>query len=379
MDYDVIVAGVGGMGSATAAELAGRGARVLGLDRSSIPNEHGSSHGVNRIIRLAYMEDPRYVPLLRLAYARWRALEDRLGESILVITGGLDAGLPDSETVSGALASCRVHGLEHELLEADALMARFPGFRLPSDFVGVHQPQGGFVMSERAIAGYARLALADGAELHGHEAVTGWQPDGDGVRVTTTRAVYRSRRLVISAGAWAGSLLPDLAPVLVPERQVLLWSATRRPERFAVGAFPVFILDVPEGRYYGFPEAGIPGFKIGRFHHREQIVDPDAWDRAAIDPQDEAVLRAATGRYFPDADGPTLSLRTCMFTNTPDEHFIIDHHPDVPQVVVVSPCSGHGFKFASAIGVVAADLALEGASREDIAMFRIDRFAQVLA
>jgi len=281
MEYDVIVAGVGGMGSATVAELASRGASVLGLDRASIPNDSGSSHGVNRIIRLAYMEDPAYVPLLRRAYERWRDLEARSGETILITTGGVDVGLPDSATVTGALASVRVHDIEHELLDASELMTRYPGFRVPVDFAAVYQPDGGFVLSERAIAGYTRLALADGADLRGHEPITDWEPLGEGVVVRTMRGEYRARRLVLSAGAWMSKLLPSLDGLAVPERQVLMWSRTLRPERFAVGSFPVFILDVPEGRFYGFPEYGIPGFKLGLFHHREEVVDPDGWDRPA--------------------------------------------------------------------------------------------------
>jgi sarcosine oxidase len=372
--YDVIVAGVGAMGGATLAELAERGARVLGLERSSIPNDGGSSHGVNRIIRLAYAEDPRYVPLLRLAYERWRRLEARLGERILFVTGGLDVGAPDSQTVRGSLESCRIHGLDHELIDAAEVMGRHPGFRLPTDLVAVAQPDAGFVMSERAIAGYAAGALEAGAELHGHEAVVEWRPEGDGVVVRTERAEYRAGRLVICAGAWVGGLVPRLRGVTVPERQVLLWSQPRRPERYAVGAFPVFILDVPEGRYYGFPVHDIPGFKIGRYHHRGEVVDPDTWERGAVTAADESVLRECTGRYFPDADGPTLSLKTCLFTNTPDEHFIIDAYPGLPQVIVASPCSGHGFKFASAIGSVVADLALDGGTDHDLEMFRIDRF-----
>jgi len=374
LTYDVIVVGVGGMGSAAVAEAAARGASVLGLERADIPNDEGSSHGVNRIIRLAYMEDPRYVPLLRRAYQRWRDLEERAGEPILVITGGLDVGLPDSEGVRGSLEACRVHDLEHEVLAADELMARFPGFRVPADFTAVYQPDGGFVLSERSIAAHARLALADGADLRGHEAVLEWWPEDDGVVVRTARDRYRARRLIISAGAWLSQLLPQLAGLAVPERQVLMWSRTLRPEHFAVGAFPVFILEVPEGRYYGFPEYAIPGFKLGLYHHRGEVVDPDTLDRGRVEPEDEAVLRACTGRYFPDADGPTLTLRTCLFTNTPDEHFIIDRLPEVPQVVVVSPCSGHGFKFASVVGEIATDLALEGGTEHDIEMFRIDRF-----
>ena len=373
-EYDVIVAGVGGMGSATVAELSARGARVLGLDRADIPNDQGSSHGVNRIIRLAYAEDPRYVPLLRRAYERWRELETRLGEPILVITGGLDIGRPESDTVTGAMASAREHGLAHELLEAAEVRARYPGLVLPEDLVAVYQPDGGFVLSERAIAGHARLALEAGAELHGREPVTSWDIAGDGVVVRTSMAEYRARRLIISAGAWVGKLVEPLAPVALPERQVLLWAQTRRPELFTPEALPIFILDVDEGLFYGFPEYGIPGLKIGKMHHRRQSVDPDDWDRSLIEPEDEAVLRLATSRYLPDADGATLSLKTCMFTNTPDEHFVIDRLPEAPSVTVVSPCSGHGFKFASVIGEIAADLALDGGTGHDIEMFRIDRF-----
>ena len=374
IEYDVIVAGVGGMGSATVAELAARGARVLGLDRAGIPNDSGSSHGINRIIRLAYAEDPRYVPLLRRAYERWRALESRLGETILVTTGGLDIGPADSETVMGARASAREHALPHELLEAAEVRSRFPGLALPDELVAVFQPDGGFVLSERAIAGHARLALAAGAEIHGHEPVVAWEAGAGGVVVRTAVAEYRARKLVVSAGAWVGKLIGSLAPVAVPERQVLLWAGTRQPALFTPGALPVFILEVEEGLFYGFPEYGIPGLKIGRMHHRRQVVDPDEWDRSLIEPEDEPVLRAALSRYLPQADGPALSLKTCMFTNTPDEHFIVDTLPDSPDVTVVSPCSGHGFKFASVIGEIAADLALDGGTDHDIEMFRIDRF-----
>jgi sarcosine oxidase len=375
MTWDVIVVGVGAMGSATLAELAARGARVLGLERAGIPNESGSSHGVHRIIRLAYFEDPRYVPILRRAYERWRALEARAGERLLVVTGGIDAGAPESRTVSGSLASCRAHDLPHEVLESEQLSRRHPGIRLPTGMRAVAQPDAGFVMSERAIAAYAASALADGAELHGHEPALAWEPDGDGVVVRTRLGRYRGRRLVISAGAWAATLVPALRGLAVPERQVLRWSQPRQPRHYAVGAFPVFNLDAPEGHLYGFPVYGVPGFKHGLYHHRREVVDPDAWDRTHVDEADEALLRDATARYFPGAEGPTLSLKTCLFTNTPDEHFVVDRHPGLPQVVVASPCSGHGFKFASAIGEIVADLALDGGSRFDLSMFRIDRFA----
>jgi sarcosine oxidase len=373
MDYDVIVAGVGAMGSATVAELAARGARVLGLDRASIPNHEGSSHGVNRIIRLAYAEDPRYVPLLRRAYERWHDLESRLGETVLVTTGGLDMGTPESDTVRGSLASAREHDLVHELLDASEVNARFPGFRLPDDVVAVYQPDGGFVLSERAIAGHARLAIEDGAELHGHEPVVAWDAGDGGVTVRTSVAQYRARHLVISAGAWVGKLVPSLAPTAVPERQVLIWVQARRPELYTPARLPVFILDV-EDLYFGLPEYGIPGLKFGIMHHRREVIDPDAWDRSLIEPEDEAVLRAGISRYMPDADGPTLTFATCIYTNAPDEHFTIGPLPGTPGVTVLSPCSGHGYKFASVVGEIAADLALEGGTDHDIEMFRLDRF-----
>jgi sarcosine oxidase len=221
------------------------------------------------------------------------------------------------------------------------------------------------------------LALAAGAELHGHEPVTAWEPAGEGVDVRTTRGRYRARRLIISAGAWVASLVPSLAGICVPERQVLLWCQPLRPERYASGSFPVFILEAPDGRFYGFPVHGIPGLKIGLYHHRGEAVDPTTWDRERLrlDGEDERLLREGVVRYLPDAAGPTLTLKACLFTNTPDEHFIIDRLPDAPQVVVASPCSGHGFKFASVIGEIVADLALDGGTDADLSMFRLDRFA----
>jgi sarcosine oxidase len=208
--------------------------------------------------------------------------------------------------------------------------------------------------------------------------VLGWEPAGDGVRVTTERGVYEAGRLVLSAGAWMGSLAPGFAELAVPERQVLAWFAPLEPALFAPQRFPVFNLMVPEGRYYGFPVYEVPGFKIGLYHHLEEQVDPDAFDREA-GPIDEAPLRDVVSRYFPAANGSTLALRTCMFTNTPDEHFILDALPECPQVIVASPCSGHGFKFASVIGEILADLAQRGETRHEIGWLRLDRFAARVA
>ncbi len=373
--YDVIVVGVGAHGSATVHELAARGVRVLGLERSDVPNANGSSGGVNRIIRLAYFEDPAYVPLLRRAYERWRALEQRWGERLLVITGGLDIGPPGSAVVEGAIEACRVHGLDHEVLDGREVRARFPGLAIPDAHLAIHQPDAGFVMSERAIAAHATLALADGAAIHGNEPVIDWEPVGDEVAVRTERAEYRARRVVLTAGAWMARLAAPLRGLAVPERQALVWVAARRPELFRVGALPVFVLqDDQQVVWYGFPEHGIPGVKLGRYHHRGQVIDPDSDAWRAADAEDERVLRAGLASFMPEANGPLLSMRTCIFTNTPDEHFIIDRYPGHPQVILASPCSGHGYKFASVMGEILADMAMDRELPFDLSMFRLARF-----
>ena len=371
--YDVIVVGVGGMGSATVYQLARRGLRVLGLEQFDIPHDQGSSHGTNRIIRLAYYEHPSYVPLLRRAYELWREIEHVAAERLLLITGSIDAGARDSATIRGSLLSCELHHLNHETLDAEALHARYPGYRLPPEMVAVYQPDGGFVMSERAIVAYVNAAHDLRAEVRAREPVVAWEPDGAGVRVRTSKGAYAASKLVLTAGPWASKLVPALARLAVPERQVLIWARPLRPERFRLETFPVFNMEGPEGRFYGFPEYGVPGFKFGKYHHRHETTDADRVDRG-IYPEDEAVLREGIRRYFPDADGPTLALKTCLFTNSPDEHFILDVHPEFPQVSIAAGFSGHGFKFASVVGEIMADLATAGRSRFDLGLFRLARF-----
>ena len=375
--YDVIVVGVGAMGSAACHHLARRGKRVLGLERFDIPHAMGSSHGVNRIIRLAYYEDPSYVPLLRRAYELWRELQDGFGEQLLHITGSIDAGPADSLVFVGSRASCELHELEHEVLTSDELTERFPGYRLPDGHMAVFQPEGGFVMSERAIVAHVTAALEEGAEIHGRERVLGWEETTGGVRVETDRAVYEAGQLVVAAGAWMGSLVEELKSLAVPERQVLGWFQTSQPAEFAPGRFPVFNLTVEEGRYYGFPVHSVPGFKIGRYHHLDEVVDPDDWDREP-NAADEAILRAAVSRYFPGAEGPALTLRSCLFTNTPDEHFIVDRLRGDSPVVVASPCSGHGFKFSAVIGELVAELVVDGKTSQGIGLFGLGRFDGVM-
>lgn len=372
-DFDVIVAGVGGMGSATCYRLAKRGLKVLGLERFDIPHAMGSSHGINRIIRLAYFEHPAYVPLLRRAYALWRETEQAFGEQLLFVTGGLDIGPPGSRILEGSLEACRLHGLPHELLDAAETNRRFPGYRLPEGHAAAFQAEGGFIASERAIGAHVALAIAAGAEIHGREAILGYDVEAGGVSVRTARGSYRARRLVLTTGAWIGAHVPALATRAVPERQVLGWFAPKRPELFALDAFPVSNALFDEGQVYQFPVWGVPGFKIGIYHHFKEEGSADTLSREP-NAQDEAALRGFVSRYFPQADGPVLSLRACLFTNTPDEHFVIDTLPGAPEVIVASPCSGHGFKFASVMGEILADLAEHGATEHDIALFRLGRF-----
>jgi len=372
--YDAIVVGLGSMGSAALYHLARRGQRVLGLEQFDVPNVLGSSVGVNRIIRLAYAEHPDYVPLLLRSYELWRELEALTNERLLVITGGLDVGRVNEETVQGSLLSCQVHRLVHELLDAATVQRRFPGYRLPSDMVAVYQPDGGFLMSERCVVAHVAAALDLGAEIHGRERVTSWSANGKGVRVQTAAGTYEAGSLVVTAGPWVGDLVAELAPLAIPERQVLLWAQPRRPEYFRSDAFPVFTMQAPEGRFYGFPVFGVPGFKIGKYHHRLQTVRLDAIDRECH-PEDETVLREGLRRYFPDADGPTLAMKVCLFTNTSDEHFILDRHPDHPHVAIAAGFSGHGFKFCSVVGEIMADLVMAGGTRHKIDRFRLARLA----
>jgi sarcosine oxidase len=372
--YDAVVLGLGGMGSATLFHLARRGLRVLGLERFDLVHEYGSSHGLTRIIRLAYWEHPTYVALLRRAYELWRELESLAGERLLYITGSVNAGPEGGPIFEGALKSSQLHGLTHEVMDGDELHRRYPGYRLPRKIRCLYQPDGGFLLPERCDVAHIEQALAHGAEVRYREPVMAWDANGGRVQVRTTRERYEAGRLVICAGPWASSLVPELNGLAIPERQVLAWLQPSRPEHFRLGAFPVFNLEVEEGRYYGFPSFLIPGFKFGRYHHRGEQVDPDAVNREP-EPADEELLRDFARRYFPDGAGATLMLKTCLFTNSPDRHFILDHHPAHPEVALAAGFSGHGYKFCSVVGEVMADLVAAGRARHDIEFFRLRRFA----
>jgi sarcosine oxidase len=380
--YDVIVVGVGAMGASACWRLARRGARVLGLEQFAIGHSLGSSGGHTRMIRLAYYEHPDYVPLLRRAYALWDELEAVSGERVLFRTGGVYMGRDGGEVVGGALSAARLHGLAHERLSRGEILARWPGFGLPEEFAGVYEPEAGFVLSEKAVGVFARVAMEAGAVVRGHEAVVEIRDEGSGVRVVTTKGEYVGGRVVVCGGAWSSKLLAGSAPLrvaakrveLVVTRQVLGWVWPANPERFRLGVFPVWGMEAPDGSLsYGFPMlSDYPGLKAAR-HGRGQVVDPDRVSREPT-AADEAEVFGVVGRSLPGAVGPVVGMRICMYTNSPDGHFIVDRLPGRERVVVACGFSGHGFKFASVMGEVLADLALEGKSSLPVGFLGLGRF-----
>ena len=378
MTFDAIVIGLGGMGSATLYHLARRGLRVLGLEQFTIPHAFGSSHGLTRIIRMAYFESPRYVPLLRRSYELWDRLQIEAGEPLLHMTGSIDAGWEGSRTVSGSLDACREHALDFELLTAAQLHVRHPGYELPPGMVAVFQPQGGLLVPEGCVVAHVAGARRAGATVLENQRVLGWDASAAGVRVRTAGQSYDAARLVIAAGPWARTIVPALSELAVPERQVVMWTAVEDESLFELDRFPVFNLQASHDdseHYYGFPLHGRRGFKIGRYHHRRERGNPEDLSRQT-DAEDEELLRTALRRFFPKANGRPLALETCLFTNSPDGHFILDHLDGLPHVAIAAGFSGHGFKFCSVIGEIMADLVTEGQSPLDLRMFSAARFSR---
>jgi sarcosine oxidase len=373
-ECDVVIVGVGGMGSAATYHLARRGHDVVGLERYDIPHSRGSSHGSTRIIRLPQYEDPVYVPLVRRAYDLWTDLDAGHPRRLLHRVGSVDVGPNDDESVyAGSRHACDVHDIDHDDLTGTALRERFPGFAFPAAHRAVHQPEGGFLNCEQCTVAHVDAAHDHGATVRAREAVEGWDADDDGVTVHTDRGEYVADRMVVTAGAWTGQLLPSLSSLLQPERQVLGWFQPTTPEWFAPENAPVFVADVEEGHFYGVPTHEVPGVKLGKFGHREETGSPADLDRDP-DREDERLLREFAERYLPEAAGPTMQLSTCMFTNTPDGDFLLDTHPEYETVVVGAGFSGHGYKFASVVGEILADLALDGETSHPVGPFRIDRF-----
>jgi sarcosine oxidase len=371
--FDVVVVGLGATGAAALNRLARRGVRLLGIERLTPGHDQGSSHGESRIIRLGYFEHPSYVPLLRRTYELWRELEAETAARFLHITGILEIGPPGGEVVSGTLAASHLHGLPHQVMDAAETMRRFPAFKIPDDDVGVFQPDGGFIAAEAAIAAMLAQARAAGADIQTGVAVRSVTPRNHGVRIETSAGAIEARTAIVAAGPWLKQLMPDLPAPLRVTREVMGWFEPRNPVPFLSGPFPVFLLESPLGQHYGFPPWRGGLLKIAKHHHRNEAVDPDHVDRV-VSAEDEALIRPAVSQYIPAAAGPLRLAKTCLYTMTPDRDFLIDRLPGAPNIVVASPCSGHGFKFAPVVGEILADLATEGGTGHDISRFRFGRF-----
>ncbi len=377
--YDVIVVGLGGMGSAAACRLAGRGLRVLGLDRHRPVHDQGSSHGGSRITRQAYFEDPAYVPLLLRAAELWPEIEAASGRTIVHWTGGVMVGRADSRTVAGSLRSAQEWDLPHELLDAAAIRRRFPTMTPEPDEVALYERGAGLVIPEESVAAHLALAARAGAELRHEEPVTSWRAEaGRGVRVITGHATYTAGQLVICPGAWAPDLLAGLGVPFGIERQVQFWFAPAGGvDPFRAGRHPVYIWEAGGGRqFYGFPSFGDPaeGVKVA-FFRGGAACTPETIDRTVHADEVEA-MRSFIAPRMPDLPGTFLRAVTCMYTNTPDEHFVIARHPAHEQVVVACGFSGHGFKFVPVVGEIVADLVADGATAHPIGLFDPGRLAR---
>ena len=362
------------MGRATLYHLARRGRRVLGLEQFASGHKLGSSHGDSRIIREMYFEHPLYVPLVQRAYQLWRELEEQSGSALMEITGGLMIGPANGAVVTGTLRSAMEHGLEHEVLSAAQTRARFPAFQLDDGLTAVLDPRAGYLDADACNTAHLELARAAVADAFFEEPVLEWGVEGEGVRVKTPVATYLADQLLISAGGWTGGLLRDLALPLVVERQVVFWLDPQADaDNYARARFPIYAYEYKHGEIcYGFPRLQ-RGVKASVMHGGETTDEP-ATIRRNVDESDLGSLRAALEPVLPAlAYAPVRETDTCLFTNTPDHDFVVDFHPLHDQVLISSPCSGHGFKFASAIGELQADLLVNGKTAFDLSPFRIGR------
>ena len=380
MHYDVIVIGVGSMGSAACYQIARSGAKVLGLEQFDIPHTLGSHHGQSRIIRKAYFEHPDYVPLLEQAYRNWAALEEISGHKVFLRTGLLYMGQPDQILLSGSRASASKYSITLEQVQASGIQDRYPQLALPPDFDVLFEPDAGLVLPERAVLLYTEEAIRLGAEVRTNTTVTGWRRDGSGYRVDTCNGTAYAEKLVITAGPYAKKILPSIAGSLTVTRQAVAWVIPKNPDAYRLGHFPCWTLaeDGVPGIYYGFPilpagsHGGPIGFKIAH-HAPGEPCDPDTVSRLTTD-ADEAPLRRVLDTYFRDGYQSTHVLKTCLYTNTPDEDFIIDYLPGYEgDVAIAAGFSGHGFKFASAVGQILAELTLEGQTSSPIDFLSADR------
>jgi monomeric sarcosine oxidase len=378
--YDAIVLGAGGIGSAVMYHLARRGAHVVGIDQSRPPHTFGSSHGQTRVIRQAYFEHPNYVPLLRKSYQLWRELESRVERQLFHQIGLVEIGPADGVVVPGVLRAAHEHGLTVESLSARAIEQRWPALRVTGDLVGVYEPTAGYLLVEECVEAHLTAAEAAGAELRIDKAIElrdgiAWSADDGGVRVNLLHGKpIEARRLIICGGAWAGQLLADVPLDLTVLRKSLFWFKAKTQEYHATSGMPVYLYELPHGIFYGFPQLDPRGVKVAE-HTGGRVVHPASPDRSP-DPQEQDRLMQFLTAHLPGVSKEVSGHTVCLYTMSPDQHFIVDRHPQHANVVFAAGLSGHGFKFAPVLGKALADLALDGGTDLPIGFLSLARFAQ---
>ena len=371
--YEVAVIGLGAMGSAALYAAANRGLRVIGFDRYEPAHARSSSYGESRVIRLAYFEHPSYVPLLREAYELWLALEKASGQRVLTITGMIEAGYSGAPLVQRSLQSAIEHGLPHERLTAAETNIRFPAFNLPGDWDVIFQPDGGALLPEKAISLFVAGAEDNGATVRQGTRVVSVEPAGDGVRIALKGGEHiEACSAIVSAGAWIGDLLPDVAAGMRLTRQPLMWFQPREPGLVGPDRMPVFLFQTPHDLIYGLPNLCGTGVKAASHLDGGTLTSAEA-ARAEVSPEEASYLHGTIERYVPAAAGALRNTSLCIYTRSPDEHFVVGLHPKASQLVIASPCSGHGFKFASVMGEILADLAQHRRTDRPIDLFQPKR------
>ncbi len=376
--YDVIVIGLGGMGSAAAQHLAARGKRVLGLEQFMPVHDLGSSHGSSRIFRQSYWEDPAYVPLLLRSHELWTSLEKKTATTVLHTTGGLYIGACDSELVRGSLNTAVNNQLPHDLLDAGQIKKKFPFFTPGTEDVGVLEHRAGYLDPDKCVSLQLAEAARNGAELSFHEKVLEWKATSSRAVVKTEKATYEADRLIISSGAWAPQLLREAKLPLTVTRQVLFWFEPEGSiDPFSPQRCPVYVFEAKHGRdpIYGFPatEGRSGGVKVA-IHGSPEVCTPETINRN-MEEEDLVRIREKLSHSIPALGKKLLKTKTCMYTMTPDEHFIVGHHPEFSSVMIAAGFSGHGFKFANVIGEILADLAMHDVTHFDLHMFSPRRFS----
>jgi monomeric sarcosine oxidase len=376
--YDVAVLGLGSMGTFAALDVLERGHSVIGFDQFAPPHHHGSHGGHSRVYRVAYPEGSAYVPLAIAAGALWDDLGRRLHARLLHRTGMLHMGAPESTFIRDVAECAAAHQLKIALLGAEEVRRQFPAFRIPDHYVGMLDPEAGWIDVDAALVQTQNEMLRLGATIRKNTQVLGWKAEGDSITVTTAEGDYHASRLLITAGAWAHDLLRELQLPLTIRRKVLTWFAPYRPDAFAGQTTPVFTF--PENWIYGFPPSGAHGVKLAEHlggdtvpRAGSAIAPPGASD---IDP-----IRETIRKHLPSLCGPPpdmamklLHAQVCLYTLTPDENFIIDRHPEHAAVVFAAGFSGHGFKFAPLIGKLLARLSLDSGAPSEIEFLRLSRF-----